>query len=214
VAHVSYYAGNSCDNLIDSLRSGRNNNRPLDMVALVTADAEEDDERCLATAKWGVVNTTLVYSMRAGMTARPFVGPRGIDTKQFWLYRIRNNRKEGYRMEKTWKPTAAGILTIIAGFLGLLIGLALAVGLGIMGSLAWVIPGFPGVASFLALLPVPGIILSIVAIIGGIYAIRRRVWGLALAGAICALLFTVPFLGWILAILAIIFVSLGKREFS
>jgi hypothetical protein len=117
-------------------------------------------------------------------------------------------------MEKTWKPTAAGILTIIAGFLGLLIGLALAVGLGIMGSLAWVIPGFPGVAGFLALLPVPGIILSIVAIIGGIYAIRRRVWGLALAGAICALLFTVPFLGWILAVLAIIFVSLGKREFS
>jgi hypothetical protein len=117
-------------------------------------------------------------------------------------------------MEKTWKPTAAGILTIIAGFLGLLIGLALAVGLGIAGSLAWVIPGFPGVAGFLALLPVPGIILSIVAIIGGIYAIRRRVWGLALAGAICALLFTVPFLGWILAVLAIIFVSLGKREFS
>jgi len=117
-------------------------------------------------------------------------------------------------MEKTWKPTAAGILTIIAGFLGLLIGLALAVGLGIMGSLAGLIPGFPGVASFLALIAVPGIILSIVAIVGGIYAIKRSVWGLALAGAICALLFTVPFLGWILAILAIIFVSLGKREFS
>jgi len=116
-------------------------------------------------------------------------------------------------MEKTWKPTAAGILTIIAGFLGLLIGLALAVGLGIAGMMADLIPGFPG-ASFLALIAVPGIILSIVAIVGGIYAIKRRAWGLALAGAICALLFTVPFLGWILAILAIIFVSLGKSEFS
>ena len=116
-------------------------------------------------------------------------------------------------MEKTWKPTAAGILTIIAGFLGLLIGIALAVGLGIAGTMIGVIPGIPGVG-FLALIAIPGIILSIVAIVGGIYALRRRLWGLALAGAICALLFTLPFLGWILAILAIIFVSLGKGEFE
>jgi hypothetical protein len=116
-------------------------------------------------------------------------------------------------MEKTWKPTAAGILTIIAGFLGLLIAVAIAVGLGIAGILMDMIPGFPG-AGFLALIAVPAIILSVVAIVGGIYAVRRRVWGLALAGAICALLFTLPFLGWILAILAIVFVSLGKREFS
>jgi hypothetical protein len=116
-------------------------------------------------------------------------------------------------MEKTWKPTTAGILTIIAGFLGLLIAIAVAVGLGIAGTLAGMIPGFPG-AGFLALIAIPGIILSIVAIVGGIYALMRRLWGLALAGAICALLFTLPFLGWILAILAIIFVSLGKGEFE
>ena len=116
-------------------------------------------------------------------------------------------------MEKTWKPTAAGILTIIAGFLGLLIGIALAVGLGIAGTMIGVIPGIPGIG-FLALIAIPGIILSIVAIVGGIYALRRRLWGLALAGAICSLLFTIPLLGWILAILAIIFVSLGKGEFE
>jgi hypothetical protein len=116
-------------------------------------------------------------------------------------------------MEKTWKPTAAGILTIIAGCLGLLIGIGLGVGLGIAGTLIDMIPGFPG-AGLLVLIAVPGIILSIVAIVGGIYALRRNLWGLALAGAICALLFTLPFLGWILAILAIIFVSLGKGEFK
>ena len=115
-------------------------------------------------------------------------------------------------MEKTWKPTAAGILTIITGFLGLLIAVAVAVGLGIAGTLAGLIPGFPG-ASFLALVAIPGIILSIIAIVGGIYALRRSLWGLALAGAICAF-FALPGLGWILAILAVIFVSLGKREFS
>ena len=48
-------------------------------------------------------------------------------------------------------------------------------------------------------------------IVGGIFALRRRVWGLALAGAICA--FLVP-AGFILGILAIIFVAMGKREFE
>ncbi len=115
-------------------------------------------------------------------------------------------------MERTWKPTAAGVLTIIVGILGLLIALALVIGLGIAGTLVDMIPGFPG-ASFIALLAIPGIILSIIAIVGGIYALRRSVWGLALAGAICAF-FVLPLLGWILAILAIIFVALGKREFS
>ena len=115
-------------------------------------------------------------------------------------------------MEKTWKPTVAGILTIIAGFLGLLIGIGLAVGFGLVGIMIGIIPGFPG--GLLALIGIPGIILSIIAIVGGFYALRRRLWGLALAGAICALLFTLPFLGWILAILAIIFVSLGKGEFE
>jgi hypothetical protein len=43
VAHVSYYAGDSCHNLIDSLGSRCGNNRYVDLVALVTADTEEDD---------------------------------------------------------------------------------------------------------------------------------------------------------------------------
>jgi hypothetical protein len=48
VADVSYYTGNNCDNLINSLGSGCSYNRYLDMVALVTADAEEDEDQCLA----------------------------------------------------------------------------------------------------------------------------------------------------------------------
>jgi hypothetical protein len=50
-------------------------------------------------------------------------------------------------------------------------------------------------------------VLGIVAVVGGISAIRRKRFGLSLAGAICAL--TSVFLG----ILAVIFVALGKREF-
>jgi hypothetical protein len=107
-------------------------------------------------------------------------------------------------MEKTWKPTTAGILSIIAGVLNLIVGIALAatdvmllgpiIGLPVLGPLAAVL-----------------IVLGIVSLVGGIFAIQRRIWGVALAGAICAL-FPPPVI--ILGILAIVFVALGKREFS
>jgi hypothetical protein len=51
-------------------------------------------------------------------------------------------------------------------------------------------------------------VLGIVAVVGGVSAIRRKSFGLSLAGAICAL----PSV--ILGILAVIFVALGKREFG
>lgn len=50
-------------------------------------------------------------------------------------------------------------------------------------------------------------IVGIIAVIGGVSAIRRRSFGVSLAGAICALVW-VP-----LGIVAVIFVALGKREF-
>ena len=53
-----------------------------------------------------------------------------------------------------------------------------------------------------------GLVLGIVALVGGISALRRRSFGLSLAGAICAL----P--SGILGILAIIFVSVSKKEFE
>jgi hypothetical protein len=105
-------------------------------------------------------------------------------------------------MEQTWKPTTAGILSIIAGALQVIIGM----GLAIAGGIAGIFTGIPwfGVAG------IPLTVIGVVAIVGGAYALKRRVWGLALAGAICAL-----FGPWgILGILAIIFVALGKAEFE
>jgi hypothetical protein len=52
------------------------------------------------------------------------------------------------------------------------------------------------------------LVLGIIAITGGFSAIRRRSFGLSLAGAICAL---IPLN--LLGLLAVIFVCLGKREF-
>jgi hypothetical protein len=55
-----------------------------------------------------------------------------------------------------------------------------------------------------------GLVLGVLAIVGGVSALRRKSYGLSLAGAICGLL---SFF-WILAILAVIFVAMGKREFG
>ena len=108
---------------------------------------------------------------------------------------------------KTWKPTTAGILSIIAGILGVLTGLMIA-GLGEFAAGMLSVAGFPGLGGLVAAAAAISIILGIVAIVGGSYAMKRRVWGLALVGSICAL-----FCFWILGILAIIFVAMGKGEF-
>lgn len=106
---------------------------------------------------------------------------------------------------KTWKPTVAGILSIAAGIPGIIIGLIIGV---IGGTIGW-IGNFPMVPNVLGVLTAPIVILGIISIIGGIYALKRQKWGLALAGSICAL-----FPGWILGILAIIFVVMGRDEFE
>ncbi len=121
-------------------------------------------------------------------------------------------------MERTWKPTTAGILTIIAGCLGIgggalitLVAMPLGLGGAIAGGLGEaaigaLLGGFAGIIGMIG----AGIIgVGIVALIGGIYALRRRIWGFALAGAILATICTMP-----LGVLAIIFVSMGRREFA
>jgi hypothetical protein len=105
-------------------------------------------------------------------------------------------------MERTWKPTTAGILSIIAGAMGVITGIVVA-------AIGGIIATFLGIV-WTGAFGAPLIVLGIIAIIGGSYALRRRVWGLALAGSICALIGPWAILG----LLAIIFVSLGKGEFE
>ncbi len=134
-------------------------------------------------------------------------------------------------MERTWKPTTAGILTIIEGSMRIAFGIGLVVAgrwVGALGGLDWsswieewarvygpeaidlqaILTRIFGMSS--TVLMAIGIVLlafGIVALVGGISAIKRRRWGLALAGSILSL-------PGIMAILAIIFVSLGKKEFD
>ncbi|GAI01292.1 unnamed protein product [marine sediment metagenome] len=108
-------------------------------------------------------------------------------------------------MEKTWKPTTAGILCIVSGAIQAIGGIVV----GVIGGSVAGLAAIPGIGSILAAIAIPLIIIGIVAIVGGIYALRRKVWGLALAGCICSLIGP-----WLLGILAIIFVAMGKNEFE
>jgi hypothetical protein len=117
--------------------------------------------------------------------------------------------------------TAGGVLSIIGGALqviGGLIILALTIGTGMMLRLGPV-PFHPGdwwghvmpfVPPWLVIVGGPLFALGVVAIVGGVAALRRRNFGLSLAGAICAMPSpTIP-----LGILAVIFVSVSRKEFE
>ena len=139
-------------------------------------------------------------------------------------------------MKRTWMLRAAGILCIIAGVPIVVIpGILVALSVGALitptphGDVSVLLPIFFGT---------PAIILGTFAIVGGICALRRRIWGLALAGSIAALIAPVipmavllviaswparsPVIFAILlssplgipGILAIIFVIKGKGEFK
>ncbi len=101
---------------------------------------------------------------------------------------------------RTWKPITAGILTIVAGVNHIIGGIVFTALGGMFGAM-WGIP-------LIGAIGIPLIIIGAISIIGGIFAIRRKLWGLALAGAIVSLS------DFVLGILAIIFVSMGKNEFS
>jgi len=115
--------------------------------------------------------------------------------------------------------TAGGALSIVAGVLEVIGGVIIAlltVGIRILIRLT-IIPSHPGdwwghiipvIPFWLIIVGVPVIALGIVAIVGGISAIRRGSFGLSLAGAICALPSN------ILGILAVIFIAMSKKEFE
>jgi len=114
--------------------------------------------------------------------------------------------------------TAGGILTIVAGALQVIFGVAvtgLVIGFTIWGRIAYFpLRWMPGGRFEVLLVPtigivaVPVLILGIVAVVGGAYALRRRSLGMSLAGAVCALPTVV------LGIPAIISVAVSRKEFK
>ena len=114
-------------------------------------------------------------------------------------------------MDVTWKPTTAGILSIVAGALNLIAGIIVtSLGAACIGPWTGHMEKMEMTGWWFGALGIPLIVIGIVSVIGGIYATKRRLWGLALAGSICAI-FPPPII--VLGILSIIFLALSKKEF-
>jgi hypothetical protein len=114
-------------------------------------------------------------------------------------------RVKAEKVGGAWQPLTAGILELVAGIPALIMGILIAAGLGIASRAMVNIP------VWVSAIGVPLVICGIVAIVGGIFALKKRRWGVALAGSILALLCW-PF-GTPLGIAAIVFVILGREQF-
>lgn len=114
---------------------------------------------------------------------------------------------------KTSMPVVAGILDILSGVLSLLTFVALligsiAVGLNLVHIYIWD-PGAGIALSVLIILTVLSLAAGILGLVGGVYALQSKKWGLAIAGSICALSPT-----FILGLAAIILTALSRDEFE
>ncbi|MFC1971427.1 hypothetical protein ACFLV0_05850 [Chloroflexota bacterium] len=141
-----------------------------------------------------------------------------IERLQKEIDQLQTKAEGGVRIRRTWKPTVAGILDIIAGVLSLLGFFGVLIAIIAIGSGAPFFWGFaPEVVPFgvslaqtiLITVAVFLAILGILPLLGGIYGVQRRKWGLALAGSIAAIFGT-----FILGILATIFTAMSKDEFD
>lgn len=85
-------------------------------------------------------------------------------------------------MERTWKPTTAGTLNIISGLMGIVGGImlmSLAAGM-LFITPAMIADAFGVTPSIIPRLGAISLTFGVIALVGGIYAIKRRNWGLAL----------------------------------
>jgi len=119
-------------------------------------------------------------------------------------------------MEKTWKPITAGILNIVAGALVIIILFFLIIGILLFGIASMTKDGvnipmnMPSIGLLgIVILAIPFAALGILSIIGGVFAIKRRIWGLALAGSIGAI-----FCSTLLGIASTVLTVLSKKEFN
>jgi hypothetical protein len=116
------------------------------------------------------------------------------------------------------KPLIAGILLIIAGLLGLFTwSSALAIDSSIIQN---VLPADSPISveqlqSFLTTCGIIGAVLSIFTLAGGIVAMKRKAWGLAVIGGILGLFTIGPMLlGSILSLIGLILVAISRKDFQ
>ena len=110
-------------------------------------------------------------------------------------------------MKKSSKPVTGGILTLLSAALAIFGALNYAIGFFNQPGIGkGDIPPF--VPSIIFGVPLISIVIGILAVVGGILAMRRKRWKWALTGAIAGALSLLP-----LGIAAIILIALSRDEF-
>jgi hypothetical protein len=116
------------------------------------------------------------------------------------------------------KPLIAGIFLIIAGLLGILTwSMALALDTSMLQN---ILPADSPISveqlqSILVSCGIIGCILSIFALAGGIVAVKRKAWGLAIVGGILGLFTIGPYLlGSIMSLIGLILVVVSRKDFQ
>lgn len=116
--------------------------------------------------------------------------------------------------QPTAMPIIAGILAIIHAVMGFFVLFGLIIAISFLPTETTTFPHYTleyDYSSLVALVITAIIcaIISILSMIGGIFAVLRRNWGLALAGSIATLIPTL-----LLGIPAVILIALSKNEFE
>ncbi|MFC1909098.1 hypothetical protein ACFLXD_04510 [Chloroflexota bacterium] len=123
-------------------------------------------------------------------------------------------------MLKTWKPTMAGILNVISGVFFIIGGIIVVSLLGEPKvAMPWASyamysmgfegePGSPFTTTIIIILGTTIVILGLVSTLGGICAMKRKLWGMALAGSVSTFLTT-----FFLGIPTIALTAISKKEF-
>ena len=120
-------------------------------------------------------------------------------------------------MEKAWKPTVAGILNIIAGVIYLICFVGVIIAIFAIGSETYIWKLAPeifpiaigSVQTIFIIAAVFTAIVGILSLLGGVYSVQRKNWGLALTGSIASIFGTM-----VLGLLAIIFIAMSRDKFE
>lgn len=116
----------------------------------------------------------------------------------------------------TWKPITAGILDIISGAIGMVGGVYFVILSQIFRSIHEILKLDPivimkteEIINRIIAVPFVLVFIGIISIIGGVYALQRRIWVFALAGAISSCVVFPPF-----GIISVIITALAQEEFK
>lgn len=113
--------------------------------------------------------------------------------------------------KKTNTSLAAGVLLIIAGILA--VGNIIA-DIFLVSSGNTSVSGYEGIANLLIVCFTIIFVFAVIAILGGVMAVKRKAWGVALTCSILGLFTLGPlFISSILSLIALILIAVSKEEF-